>query len=75
MSSGVLASLHCSSLTVFTLTKPPALRFHLSASCLLCLELSPSGSASTSACRFSLRPVAAGALTVALTAAASLREF
>ena len=74
-SSGILGSLHCSSLTIGTLPRPPALHFLLSAGCLLYLELSPSGWASASACDFSLRPVAAGALTVALTAAASLREF
>ena len=38
MSSGVIGSLHCSSLTVGTLTRPPALPFLLSAGCLLCLE-------------------------------------
>ena len=41
----------------------------------MCLETSPSGEASASACRFSWRPGAAGALHVTLTAAASLREF
>ena len=40
----------------------------------MCLENSPSGEASASAWRFSWRPGAAGALTVALTAVASLRE-
>ena len=54
---------------------PPALHCLLSAGCLLCLENSPSCEASASAWRFSWRPGAAGALTVALTAAASLREF
>ena len=43
VSSRVIGSLHCSSLTVGTLTRPPALPFLLSAGCLLCLELSPSG--------------------------------
>ena len=43
--------------------------------CLLCLVNSPSGEASASACRFSWRPGAAGALAVTLTAAASLRVF
>ena len=41
----------------------------------MCLEYSPSGEASASPWRFSWRPGAAGALYVALTAAASLREF
>ena len=41
----------------------------------MCLENSPSGEASASAWRFSWRPGVAGALTVALTAAASVREF
>ena len=43
--------------------------------CLLCMVNSPSGEASASAWRCSWRPGAAGALTVALTAAASLRVF
>ena len=68
----VLGSLLGSSLTVGTLPRPPALHFLLSAGCLLCWEISPSGWASASAWGFSWRPVAAGALTVALTAAASL---
>ena len=38
MSSEVLGSLHCSSLTVGTIPGPPALHFLLSAGCLLCLE-------------------------------------
>ena len=62
-------------MTVGTIPGPPALHCLLSAGCLLCLENSPSGEASASAWRFSWRPGAAGALTVALTAAASLREF
>ena len=74
MPSEVLGSLLCASLSVDTLTRPPALHF-VSAGCLLCLEISPSGSASGAAWYFSLRPMAAGALTVALTAAASLREL
>ena len=41
----------------------------------MCLENSPSGWAWASAWRFSWPPGAASALTVALTAAASLREF
>ena len=75
MSSGVLGSLLCSSLTVGMLPWPPALHLLLSAGGFLCLAISPYGGASASAGRFSLRPVAAGALTVAITAAASLREF
>ena len=39
------------------------------------LQPSPSGEASASACRFSWRPVAAGALAVVLPAAASRRGF
>ena len=38
MSSGVLGSLHCSSLYIGTLPRPLALHFLLSAGCLLCLE-------------------------------------
>ena len=75
MSSGVLGSLLCSSLTVGSLPWPPALHLLLSAGCLLCFALSLYGGVSASACSFSLRPVAAGALTVALIVAASLREF
>ena len=74
-SSEVIGSLHCAPLTVGPLPGPPALHCLLSAGCLLCLENSPSGEASASAWRFSWRPGAAGALTLALTAAASLREF
>ena len=74
MSSEVLGSLHCASLTVDTLTRQPALHFLMSAGCLLCLDISP-GSASAGSWYFSLRPVTVGALIVALTAAASLREF
>ena len=40
MSSGVLGSLLCSSLTVGTLPWPPALHLLLSARCLLCLAIS-----------------------------------
>ena len=39
MYSGVIGSLHCSSLTVGTIPGPPALHFLLSAGCLLCLEI------------------------------------
>ena len=74
-SSEVIGSLHCAPLTVGPLPGPPALHCLLSAGCLLCLENPPSGEASASAWRFSWRPGAPGALTVALTAAASLREF
>ena len=74
-SSEVIGSLHCAPLIVGPLPGPPALHCLLSAGCLLCLENSPSGEASASAWRFSWRPGAAGVLTVALTAAASLREF
>ena len=66
---------NCAPLTIGPLPGPPALHSLLSAGCLLCLETSPSGEASASALRFSWRPGAAGALTVILTAAASLREF
>ena len=71
----VLGSLLCAPLTVGPLPGPPALHYLRSAGCLLCLETSPSGEASASAWRFSWRPGAAGALTVAFTAAASLREL
>ena len=43
MSSGVLGSLLCSSLTVDTLPWPPALHLLLSAGCLLCLAIYPYG--------------------------------
>ena len=62
-------------MTVGPLPGPPTLLCLLSAGCLLCLPNSTSGEASASAWRFSWRPGAAGALTVALTVAASLREF
>ena len=65
---------NCAPLTVGPLPGPPALHSLLSAGCLLCLETS-SGEASASSLRFSWRPGAAGALTVILIAAASLREF
>ena len=74
-SSAVLGSLLCAPLTVGLLPDPPALHYLLSAGCLLWLETSPSGEASASAWQFSWCPGAAGALTVALTAAASLREL
>ena len=74
MFSEVLGSLHCVSPTVDTLTRPPTLHFFMSAGCLLCLDISPSVRLRPLP-DISLRPVAAGALTVALTAAASLREF
>ena len=66
---------NCAPLTVGLLPGPPALHSLLSAGCLLCLETSPSGEASASALRFSWHLGTAGALTVILTAAASLREF
>ena len=62
-------------MTVGPLPGPPALHCLLSAGCLLCLDNSPLGEALASSWRFSWRPGAAGALSVALTAAASLREF
>ena len=49
VSLGVSGFLHCSSLTVGTIPGPPALHFLLSAGCLLCLVLSPSGWASAPA--------------------------
>ena len=49
MSLEVLGSLLCASLSVDTLTRPPALHFLMSPVCLLCLEISPSGSASAAA--------------------------
>ena len=61
---GFLGSLLCSPLAVNLLTGSPNWLYPLSANCLLGLEPSPSGVASTSACRFSWHPVAAGALAV-----------
>ena len=72
MSSEVVGSLHCASLTVGMIPGPPDLHFLLSAGCLLCFVDSPSG-IGFGLCLTIL--LAAGALTVALTAAASLREF
>ena len=74
-SSGVLGSLPCSSLAEGTVPRPPALPLIPSTGCLLCLALFPFGWASPSDRGLSSRPLAAGAITVSLTAAVSLWEF
>ena len=61
---GFLGSLLCAPLAVGLLPGSPNRLCTLSADCLLGLEPSPSGVASTSDCRFSWHPGAAGALAV-----------
>ena len=68
---GFLVLSICAPLTVGLLPGSPTLLCLLSAGCLLGLEPSPSGEASSSSCRSSCSPGAAGALAVTLPEAAS----